>query len=74
MTKFLQNLAKMFEGNYSHRSEALQVIKDEVFDISCTPAPKQDSTNLNADLRALLQDAKKAKYAIKSEVLHGKAS
>lgn len=68
---FLSDIADAFIGNYDHKSEELDEIRDEVFDISIIPNSGDDKKALKNDFDNFLKDTKKAHKSLKEELENG---
>jgi len=68
---FLSNIADALTGDYDHKDEELDEIRDEVFDISIIPNSGDDKKALKKDFDNFLKDSKKAHKSLKEELENG---
>lgn len=71
ISHFLADIADAFMGNYNHKNEDLDAMRDEVFDISIIPNSGDDKKALKKDFDNFLKDTKKAHESLKEEVENG---
>lgn len=71
ISHLLSDIADAFIGNYDHKSEELDEIRDEVFDISIIPNSGDDKKALKKDFDNFLKDTQKAHKSLKEELENG---
>ncbi|MCH8535096.1 MAG: hypothetical protein LAT51_08520 [Flavobacteriaceae bacterium] len=74
ISQFLSDIADAFVGNYDHKSEELDKIRDEVFDISIIPNSGDDKKALKNDFDVFLKDTQKAHQSLKEDSENGKTA
>ncbi len=67
MSNPLIDLPDIFTGSFVNKNPFIKDLRDEMFDLSRIPGPKNDKVNLRNDLNNFLKDTRKAQEKIKGK-------
>ena len=71
ISDFLTSLPDMFTGSYVSKDTELNKFKNEMFNLSRIPSPKDDKANLRNDFNNIFEDIRIAKEKLEEELTNG---